>query len=82
MRYEKDRETVWQCALCIPALEGQDQSQHNRRISSTVWVSLCAFLYKENHRRCRWFQKAFAMPSPAAAESLPLMREVAKIFDF
>ena len=44
MRYEKDREAVWQCALCIPALEGQDQSQHNRRISSTVWVSLCAFL--------------------------------------
>ena len=44
MRYEKDREAVWQCALCIPALEGQDQSQHNRRISGTVTVGLCAFL--------------------------------------
>ena len=44
MRYEKDREAVRQCALCIPALEGQDQSQHNRRISGTVWVGLCAFL--------------------------------------
>ena len=33
---------------------------------------------RENHRPrvCRWFQKAFAMPSSAAAESLPLMREV------
>ena len=26
------------------------------------------------------FQKAFAMPSPNIAESLPLMREVAKIY--
>ena len=43
MRYEKDREAVRQCALCIPALEGQDQSQHNRRISGTVTVGLCAF---------------------------------------
>jgi len=38
-------------------------------------------LYKENHRRCAGgSKKAFAMPSPAAAESLPLMREVAKIY--
>ena len=33
-------------------------------------------LYKENHRQCRWFPKALAIPSPAAAESLPLTREV------
>ena len=33
-------------------------------------------MYKENHRQCRWFQKALAMPSLAAATSLPLMREV------
>ena len=38
------------------------------------------FLVKEYHRLCRWFQKALAMHSPAAAESLPLMREVAKIY--
>ena len=37
-------------------------------------------LVKEYHRHCRWFQKALAMPIPAAAESLPLMREVAKIY--
>ena len=48
MRNEKDRETVWQCALCIPALDGQDQSQHNRRISGTEMVSLCAFLSTVN----------------------------------
>ena len=30
--------------------------------------------YKENHRQCRWFQKALAMPNPAAAESLPCVR--------
>ena len=33
-------------------------------------------MYKENHRQCRWFQKALAMPSPAAAACLPLTREV------
>ena len=31
---------------------------------------------KENPRHGWGFQKAFAMPNPAAAESLPLMREV------
>ena len=35
-------------------------------------------MVKENHKLCLWFQKALAMPSPAAAESLPLMREVAR----
>ena len=35
-----------------------------------------SFLYNENHWQCRGFQKAFAMPSPAAAVRLPLMREV------
>ena len=33
-------------------------------------------LYQKNHRLCRWFLKAFAIPSFAAAISLPLMREV------
>jgi len=40
------------------------------------------FLVRENHQLGWWFQKAFAMPSPAVAASLPLTREVAKIFDF
>ena len=31
-------------------------------------------LYKEDHSQSRWFQKAFAMPRPAAAESIPLKR--------
>ena len=39
-------------------------------------------LYKEYPQHGWWFQKALAMPSPTAAESLPLTREVAKIFDF
>ncbi|MBQ3529314.1 MAG: hypothetical protein IJA47_02340, partial [Oscillospiraceae bacterium] len=37
-------------------------------------------LVKEYHRLRRWFQKALAMHSPAAGSSLPLMREVAKIY--
>ena len=35
-------------------------------------------MFEEYHQQCWWFQKALAMPSPAAAESLPLMREVAR----
>ena len=35
-------------------------------------------LVKENHQPGWWFQKALAMPKPAAAVCLPLMREVAR----
>jgi len=31
-------------------------------------------LVKEYHQLCWWFQKALAMPSPAAAASLPCVR--------
>ena len=44
-----------------------------------AWKTPCSgrrFLVKENHQQYWWFQKAFAMPRPAVAESLPLMREV------
>jgi len=37
-----------------------------------------AFLYKENPQHGWGFQKALALPNPAAAASLPLMREVAR----
>ena len=43
-------------------------------------MALLLLLVKEYHQLCWWFQKALAMHSPAAAESLPLMREVAKIY--
>ena len=39
-------------------------------------------LVKENHQLCWRFRKALSLHSPAGAVSLPLMREVGKIFDF
>ena len=37
-------------------------------------MSAIILLVKEYHRLCRWFQKAFATPSPTAAVSLPCVR--------
>ena len=37
-------------------------------------VSTPFLLVNENHQLCWWFQKALAMPNPAAAESLPCVR--------
>ncbi len=37
-------------------------------------LNMDSFLVKENHQSGWWFQKALAMPSLAAAESLPCVR--------
>jgi hypothetical protein len=42
-----------------------------RTVAKLAFCNSPFLLHKENHQPGWWFQKALAMPSPAAAESLP-----------
>ena len=55
------------------AIKAQFSTRPNWASKTMVFLSV---YFSLTNAQCRWFQKAFAMPSPAAAVSLPLMREV------
>ena len=59
---------IWQLRLSINTIVSYYSNFH-ATAASRRWRVL---LVKEYHQLCWWFQKALALPSPAAAEASPV----------